>query len=118
MAIEAKVGDDPVYFSGDTLLIQLTINDGDNPGNPRNLSGVTDITWVLAKKQGAAPLVTKTLGAGVTSPLDATGRVDIQIDNADTAALAGTYYHELQVEPGPSTAVFGEFIIQKDSATP
>jgi hypothetical protein len=118
MAIQADVGVDPLYFSGDNLLLEFTVGDGDSPGNPRDLSGVTGITWVLAKKQGGAPLVTKTLGSGVSSPLDATGRVDVQIDNADTNTLKGTLYHELQVDNGPQTAAFGDFIIQDDSAAP
>lgn len=118
MAIQADVGVSPVYFSGDNLLLEFTIDDGDSPGNPRDLTGVTGITWVLAKKQGAAPLVTKTLADDVSSPLDATGRVDVQINNVDTATLKGTLYHELQVDNGPQTAAFGDFVIQDDSAAP
>lgn len=118
MAIQADFGLDPLYFSGDQVTLEFTIEDGDNPGNPRDLTGVTGITWVLAKKQGAAPLVTKTLGSGVSSPLDATGRVDVAIVNADTADKKGTLYHELQVDDGPQTGAFGDFVIQDDSAAP
>ena len=120
MANEQIVGDSPVYFSGDSLLLQVTVND--SAGNALDLQalGLTEATWVLAKKQGSAPLVTKTLGSGVviTTPPGTDGRLDIQIDNADTATLKGTHYHELQLEPGPLTALFGDFIIQADSASP
>ena len=81
---------------------------------------MTEITWVLAKKQGGTPLITKTLGSptGVTIVDALNGRIDIQLNNADTASLKGTFYHELQIEPGPSTALFGDFEIQPDSAPP
>jgi len=125
MAIKADIGGDPLYFSGDTLQIRVTIDDGDaspivSPLPPLDLSLATEITWVLAKKQGGAPLITKTLGSptGVTIVDAANGRIDVQLNNADTAALKGTFYHELQIEPGPSTALFGNFEIQPDSAPP
>jgi len=119
MPLEAKVGDSPLYFSGDALLLQLTILNGDSVGSPPlDLTPFTQITWVLAGKQGQTPIVTKTLGSGVTVVNAASGRVDVQINNADTATLKGTKYHEVQVEPGPNTVLFGEFIIQADSATP
>ena len=120
MANEQIVGQNPVYFSGDTLLLQVRFND--SAGAPLDFAvlGLTEATWVLAKKQGATPLVTKTLGSGVTitTPPGNDGRLDVLIDNADTAALKGDFYHELQLEPGPLTAMFGAFIIQADSASP
>ena len=120
MALEQIVGDDPPYFSGDALLLQVTVRDAS--GNVLDLQafGLTEATWVLAKKQGAAPGVTKTLGSGVVivNPPGTDGRLDVTIDNADTAALKGDNYHELQLEPGPLTALFGAFIIQADSASP
>jgi hypothetical protein len=112
MAIQADIGGDPVYFSGDTLQIKVTIRDGDaspivSPLPALDLSLATQITWVLAKKQGGTPIITKTL----TSP----GGVSIV---SSPAGLKGSYYHELQIEPGPSTALFGNFEIQPDSAPP
>jgi hypothetical protein len=120
MANEQIVGDDPVYFSGDALLLQVTVRDSSGSVLDLAAFGLTEATWVLAKKQGAAPLVTKTIGSGVviTTPPGNDGRLDITIDNADTEALKGDHYHELQLEPGPLTAMFGAFIIQADSASP
>jgi hypothetical protein len=127
MAIQADIGGDPVYFSGDTLQIKVTIRDGDaspivSPLPALDLSLATQITWVLAKKQGGTPIITKTLtspgGVSIVSSPATDGRVNIQLDNADTAGLKGSYYHELQIEPGPSTALFGNFEIQPDSAPP
>ena len=125
MAIKADIGGDPLYFSGDTLLVRATVRNGDvspivSPAPALDLSLATTITWVLARAQGRTPILTKTNGspAGITVINAVNGRINIQIDNADTAGLSGTYYHELQIEPGPSTALYGSFTIQKDSAPP
>ena len=122
MPIEQNVGDDPLYFSGDALRLQITVHNGNSVNDPvLDLTPFTEITWVLAKKQGAAPLVTKTLTGGPSQidPVDlANGRIDVLIVNADTASRKGEHYHELQLEPGPNTPMFGTFTIQADSASP
>ena len=122
MPLEQNVGLAPLYFSGDALALQITVRNGDLPASPvLDLTPFTEITWALAKKQGSAVLVTKTLTGGPTQidPVDlVNGRIDVLINNADTAALKGAYYHELQLEPGPNTPLFGSFTIQADSITP
>lgn len=122
MPLEQNVGASPLYFSGDALRLQITVRNGDTVGSPvLDLTPFTEITWALAKKQGAAPLVTKLLSVGPTEidPVDlANGRIDVLINNADTASIKGTYYHELQLEPGPNTPLYGSFEIQADSITP
>lgn len=122
MPIEQNVGDDPLYFSGDALRLQITVHNGNSVSDPvLDLTPFTEITWALAKKQGSTPLVTKTLTGGPTQidPVDlVNGRIDVLINNADTAAIKGDYYHELQLEPGPNTPMFGTFTIQADSITP
>lgn len=122
MPLEQKVGDSPLYFSGDALRLEVTVRNGDLPSSPvLDLTPFTEITWALARRQGNVPLFTKTLTAGPTEidPVDlANGRIDVLIVNADTAALGGEFYHELQLEPGPNTPMFGPFTIQKDSITP
>lgn len=122
MPLEQPVGDDPLYFSGDALRLEVTVRNGDLPSSPvLDLTPFTEITWALARRQGNAPLFTKLLSAGPTEidPVDlANGRIDVLIVNADTAALSGEFYHELQLEPGPNTPMWGAFTIQKDSITP
>lgn len=122
MPIEQKIGDDPLYFSGDALRLEITVRNGDAAGAPvLDLTPFTEITWALAKKQGQAPLFTKTLSGGPTQidPVDlVNGRIDVLIQNNDTASLAGEYYHELQLSPGPNTPMFGPVTIQKDSIPP
>lgn len=122
MPIEQAVGGDPLYFSGDALRLQITVHNGNSVSDPvLDLTPFTEITWALAKKQGATPLVTKTLTGGPTQidPVDlVNGRIDVLILNADTAAIKGEHYHELQLEPGPNTPMFGPFTIQADSIAP
>ncbi len=122
MPLEQNVGLTPLYFSGDALALQITVRNGDLPSSPvLDLTPFTEITWALAKKQGSAVLFTKKLSVGPTQidPVDlANGRIDVLINNADTAALKGVHYHELQLEPGPNTPLFGSFTIQADSIAP
>ena len=122
MPLEQNVGLEPLYFSGDALRLQITIRNGDVPSSPvLDLTPFTEITWALARKQGATALFTKKLSVGPTEidPVDLTnGRIDVLINNADTAALKGAFYHELQLEPGPNTPLFGSFEIQADTITP
>lgn len=122
MPIKSDVGKTPLYFSGDALRLEVTVRDGDTGGSPvLDLTPFTEITWALAKKAGATPLVTKTLTGGPTQidPVDlANGRIDVLINNADTASLKGSLYHELQLAPGPNTPMYGDFVITVDSISP
>lgn len=122
MPLEQNVGDSPLYFSGDALRLQITVRNGDAVGSPvLDLTPFTEIIWALARKQGQPPLFTKALTAGPTQidPIDlVNGRIDVLIGNADTAALKGVFYHELQLTPGPNTPLYGSFTIQADSIPP
>lgn len=122
--LEQNIGDQTLYFSGDTLRIKFTVTDLDaSPNVPKDLTGAT-LTWVLAKSQGKTPILEKTNGSpeGITldSPLTL-GTGEILVDPADTRALKGTHYHELEVVDAlgnTSTVFFGSFVIQEDSAGP
>jgi len=105
--------------SGDTRKLQVTIVD--------ESSAAVDLTsasiiWALSKKaadevlpRGSA-IVTKSIGDGITVIDAVTGRVDILIDSADTASLAGDFYHEMQLTLGGSvsTVLYGTVTIVKD----
>jgi hypothetical protein len=122
MPIEQTIGESPLYFSGDALRLQITVRDGDTISDPPlNLTPYTEIIFGVAKSQGKATLFEKKLsnGVGEIDPIDiVNGRIDVLINNADTAGLKGDLYHELQLEPGPNTAMFGAFIVQADSIAP
>ena len=106
---------DVSMHSGDSLTLEITVNDAS--GSAVNVSSAT-ASWALSKKatdstapRGAA-LVTKSATI-IDGP---TGRVDVVLDPADTDALAGTYYHELQVtvDGNVSTVLYGSITIAKD----
>ncbi len=107
--------------SGDTKTLQVTIVD--DAGAVVDISGATSITWAISKTiagsgepKGLA-LTTKTVGSGITLTTDGTdGRCDVLIDGADTDALAGEYYHEMQLilTSTISTVLFGTVTISKD----
>ena len=122
MPLKQTIGADPVYFSGDALTIQITVRDGDSIADPvLDLTPFTEIIFAVARRQGSTPIFQKLLSNGVSeiNPVDpANGRIDVLINNADTAALRGDYYFELQLEPGPNTAMYGTWTIQKDSIAP
>jgi hypothetical protein len=113
---------DASMHSGDTMTLEVTVND--SAGSPLDISAGA-FTWVLSKKsttavepRGAA-LVSKTLGSGVSFTNTGTdGLCEVLIDPADTAALAGVFYHEFQVTIAGvvSTVLFGSVTIAKDLA--
>lgn len=80
-------------------VITLTLVQED--GTPFDLTGLltTAIQWGFAATAAAtAPIVTKTIGAGVTigSPPTA-GVITVAIDAADTDDQSGSFYHEATV---------------------
>ena len=111
---------DITMHSGDTRNIVITIVDSTSTAVP--LGSVTDLTWALSKKasdsvtpRGAA-IVTKAIATGITVTDAPNGVISIILTPADTASLAGEYYHELQMTFGAavSTVLFGKVTISKD----
>lgn len=104
--------------SGDNRDLQVTIKDA--AGAVVNITGAA-LTWALSKGNGSdgprgTALVTKTVGSGITIVDGANGRADIVLVPADTEALAGDYYHELQLVAGgsSSTVLYGTVTILKN----
>ena len=87
-------GQNVVTRSGDSRRLQFTVTDA--AGAAVDLTGAT-ITWALATKLGGTTLLTKTIGAGITVNGASAGQFYVAVDPADTASLAGTYYHEAEV---------------------
>lgn len=83
---------DYTAYAGDTLSIAVTVTD--------ETGTAWDVTWLTAKYILHNPLVaqtvlTKTSTAGQITL--AGNVVTVNIAAGDTAGLAGTYYHELQL---------------------
>jgi len=108
--------------SGDSKVLQVTVKD--EAGVAINITGAT-FTWALSKKKssgGFSPtlLLTKTVGSGITLVTPASGRLDIALLPADTDALKGSYYQELQMvdtATNKSTVLDGTITIDPDLIT-
>jgi len=107
------------HHSGDSRTLEVTIND--EVGAVVDISSAT-LTWGLSKKSAdtttpmGAALITKTIGSGITITDGPNGRCDVAIDPADTDALAGDFYHELEMvlTGETSTVLYGAVTILKD----
>lgn len=108
------------FISGDSKTLVVTVEEESDPDVLRDIAG-TDITWVLAPRRGAAPIVTKDNGANggvqITDPSNGVFTVDIDPD--DTDSLEGLHYHEAQVVDNGEvgTVLTGDFKITADSIT-
>lgn len=107
-------------WSGNDAEIHATITDTD-AGVPKDLTG-SAITWVLAKAQGKPPLITKTVGTGITLTLPLQGKCTVTLVPADTEAIKGlkTYYHEMRVVDAAAkkvTVLYGDALVQENSIT-
>ena len=123
MPNQVSIGEDPVYKQGDALRIQYTVTD--SAGAPIDLQalGLSEVTFVLANSEGAAPILTLTLTGNPTqviivNPPGTDGRIDVILTNGDMASFKGEKYHEIQLEPGPLTGAYGPFNITAASAPP
>ena len=85
---------DASMVSGDTKILNITAQT--STGTALNLNGAT-ITWQLFPLGGGTALVTKSIGSGITVTDASNGVFQVKIDPADTASLAGSYNHEVQI---------------------
>lgn len=106
--------------SGDDRVLTVTVLD--SAGSAVNITGGT-ITWALSKQaadavepKGDALITKSTSVGGVTITDGPNGQCSVTLVEADTADLAGTYYHEMQVvlSGDTSTVLYGTATIKKD----
>lgn len=87
---------DVTIFAGDSQRLEVEVFDPD--GELVDLLGVQAITWHLSRTVHHRPaIVEKSIGQGVTVVDAPNGRVDIEIDPADTEGRSGRHYHEIEV---------------------
>lgn len=102
--------------SGDSKTI--TVNVVDAAGTAVDVSTATAVRYAIATSAAAVtPSVSKTLGAGITV---AGSVVTVTLAAADTALLAGVYYHELEITDASAhvfTALSGHVTIERDLLT-
>jgi hypothetical protein len=81
---------------GDTKRLAVSVTDPD--GTAVSLVSVQSVRWWVAKKvTSTSRLIEKALASGITVTNAAEGKLVITLSPADTAQLAGDYYHELEV---------------------
>lgn len=100
----AQTNQDDTFYAGNTRVLQFAITDAEvDPPVPLDLTGCT-VQWALSAMliDGSYDTVAilKKDSAGTDVIIDgdpSTGIVRVRIRPADTAELAGRYYHELEV---------------------
>lgn len=110
-----KQNQDFLMWSGDDKVITVTVYDNDD--NVVNITGAT-ITWQLSQNIDSSALITKTVGSGIALSDPVNGQFTITLEPADTASLAGRYYHEAQITDSSgdiSTGLVGHATIKTDA---
>ncbi len=101
--------------SGDSKALEVTVRDAAGVAVP--LAGTASVEWNVARTARSVPVLTKTLGGGVTiiaanAALGEVncGRLDIAISHTDSEALDGEFVHDcllVDVSGGRSTIFQG-----------
>ena len=82
-------------FSGDSIILKF--NAVDEYGDVINLTGAT-LKWQLAQNATATPLLTKTVGAGITVTNASGGLFEVRLSFFETRTLSpGNFYHEVEL---------------------
>lgn len=98
-------------YGGESKDIRVTITD-DN-GNPLDLGPLTTMSYTLSTGRGNGVLISKTLASGIVKTTPTSGICTITLAAADTSALRGTYYHQLEVIDSSSlvSVVMSGFVV-------
>lgn len=78
-------------YAGDYITLDFTAKE--ESGAALNLTGLT-LKWSLGRTSDGPPLLTKTIGSGITVTDAAAGKFKVELDQADTQKFSGAYYHE------------------------
>jgi hypothetical protein len=101
------------FVAGDDLTVAITVPDLDITGATIRWEA---FPWETGPKYGvpsATAAITKVTGDGIAITGGEAGQFEVTLVPADTATLAGTYFHEAQVVVGGKTYTVarGLFII-------
>ena len=88
----SETAQDVILQAGERRMLAFAI--ADEQGQPLDISAIA-FTWRCARRDGAMAVIEKVSGAGITVVDALQGRVDVQLDSADTQGLDGLYRHEL-----------------------
>ena len=95
--------------AGDDQAVMVTVKD--EAGSVVDISGATEITWILKRSEGSSTdtLTKSKTGGGITITDGPGGVFEITVTSSDTAALQGLYYHKAVVTlaSGKTTVLTG-----------
>lgn len=118
MAILRKLIDQNFEMhSGDTKDILVSVLD--ELDAVVNITGATAV-FILSNNPYSAAIVTKSSGSGIVITDGPAGILTVSLDPADTAALAGSFYYEVELTDASgrvSTIVVGQINIRADVVT-
>lgn len=100
--------------SGDTKDIEVSVLD--ELDAVVNITGATAV-FILSNNPYSAAIITKSSGSGIVITDGVAGLLTITLDPADTAALAGAFYYEVELTDASSrvsTIVVGQINIRAD----
>ncbi len=121
-----KENQNVVIRSGDTHTLTVTVDDGATPPAVVDITGATIWWWASrlssnGKFSATATLQKDNAGTGGITITDAlNGEFQVTLAPADTATLAGEFYHEAQIRDGSgniSTVLTGTLTIKRDLVT-
>lgn len=108
--------------AGDTKRIVMTITTPE--GQPIDLTDATIRWWAsrgTVEQFSRSPILQKSLGAGIEDVALIDGQFVVNLDPADTQALNGSYYYEVEIRDefgNVSTPISDTFTVTKDLIQP
>lgn len=106
------------WVAGDSRVISTQLLDANNAEILLSSLTITAAVYAISDQETDVVLVTRTLASGVNINTSA-NRIEVSLRPQDTAALSGTYKHELELTlaDGTVTTVFvGTAQLEKDHA--
>jgi len=104
-----------IITRGDDQEIRFTVTDENDV--VVDVSGATVAKFTVKRDPESAEEFQKTIGSGIDMTSAGSGLIDVTIDAADTASLAGRYEYDLEILTAASkinTLTQGIFFVKRD----
>jgi hypothetical protein len=107
----------PMFADKGTHLF-LSTSTNDEATFEYDLTPVTEAVFTLSRERGGVPVLTKTLGDGISKHDVAGGMLRVVLSSADTAGLDGLYHHETKIiESGLTATIANGSLMVSESST-
>lgn len=112
------------FFSGNDVLLKVTVTDADNPPAAKDLTGATEIVFAISKGQGKVATKEWKL-TDIVPPIvitdAAAGKFEVTLAKADTEPLGTKHvYHETRITDATGnvhTVMYGTATISPNTIT-